>query len=135
MKMYTRSLVLMIGLTALNAGAQEPMRPWGPEQAIGKPNTVQAGDILTTWASLTPDDQDEWLVLHYTEAIRPAEIHIYETYNPGAIYRITAMNAQGGEIDLWKGKDPTPPDSTKGVSEIVPQVQIKTNRERSGCVR
>src|SRR5688572_23368792 len=36
-------------------------RPWGPEQATGKPDTPWNGDIKTAWASETQDDEDEWL--------------------------------------------------------------------------
>src|SRR5205823_2443181 len=38
-------------------------RNWGPEQATGPPDTEMAGDIVTAWASRTPDEQDEWLLL------------------------------------------------------------------------
>ena len=33
----------------------KPNRDWGPEQAIGEPDTDQAGDIVTAWASRDPD--------------------------------------------------------------------------------
>ncbi|MCB1513071.1 MAG: hypothetical protein KDJ36_19415, partial [Hyphomicrobiaceae bacterium] len=42
--------------------APQQNRSWGPEQAVGKPNTPQAGDISTAWASRTRDDQEEWLL-------------------------------------------------------------------------
>src|SRR5262249_35044537 len=66
-------------------------RAWGPEQATGAPDTLEAGDRQTAWASLTEDGQDEWLLLEYAKPVIPREIHVYETFNPGALYRVTAF--------------------------------------------
>jgi len=88
------------------AGRDVVKRPWGPEQATGKPDTEEAGDFNTAWASQTPDGQDEWLLIEYPEPIRPREIVVHETYNPGAVERITAFKLDGTEVEVWKGQDP-----------------------------
>lgn len=94
-------------------------RPWGPEQATGAPDTwPNSGDLTTAWASATPDGQREWLELTYKEAVRPAAVLVYETYNPGAVDRITGYDANGKEVELWSGSDPTPAGSEKGISVI-----------------
>jgi beta-lactamase regulating signal transducer with metallopeptidase domain len=103
-------------------------RPWGPEQATGAPDTDGAGDLQTAWASRTPDGQDEWLLLEYAEPVVPREVHVYETYNPGALYRVTVFRLDGTEVEVWKGKDPTPVGSDRGVSKIPVKVNFKTNR-------
>ena len=77
-------------------------RNWGPEQATGPPDTPRAGDFRTAWASLTPDGQQEWLVLEYLETIKPAEIQVYESYNPGAISKITVFDPGGKEVEIGK---------------------------------
>ncbi|MHC4213405.1 MAG: LamG domain-containing protein [Planctomycetota bacterium] len=104
-------------------------RQWGPEQATGAPDTHSAGDIPTAWASLTPDGQDEWLVLEYEEAIIPRRIDIHETFNPGAVSRVTVFS-QGTkirkEVEVWKGEDPTPQGSGRGVSQIPVNIDFKT---------
>jgi hypothetical protein len=105
-----------------------PMRGWGPEQAIGPPDTPAAGDFTSAWASLTPDGQDEWLLLEYAEPVVPSAILVHETYNPGALVRVTVFKLDGEEVDVWTGKDPTAQGSGKGVSEIVVDVPFKTNR-------
>ena len=84
-----------------------PKRGWGPEQATGPPDTPAAGDFTSAWASLTPDGQDEWLLLEYAEPILPAAVLVHETYNPGALMRVTAFKLDGEEVEVWKGKDPT----------------------------
>jgi hypothetical protein len=110
------------------AAVQRPKRPWGPEQATGEPDTDQSGDIQTAWASASPDDQDEWLMLEYAEPIIPIAVDVYETFNPGALNRITVFKLDGEEVEVWKGDDPTPAGSDKGVSSVPIKVNFKTNR-------
>ena len=94
-------------------------RPWGPEQATGAPDTwPNAGDLQTAWASATPDGQREWLELTYDAPIRPAAVMVYETYNPGAVDRVTGYDPNGREVELWSGADPTPAGKDKGISVI-----------------
>lgn len=108
-------------------------RAWGPEQATGAPDTSTAGDMITAWASLLPDDQDEWLLLTYKKAAVPAEILIYETYNPGAVYRVTVFRGRK-EVEVWSGTDPVPADNpvsgkiTKGVAKIPVDVSFSTKQ-------
>lgn len=63
-------------------------RPWGPEQAIGPPDTTEHGDQNTAWASLTPDGQDEWLSLQYAKPVSAVAVVVFESYNPGAMTEI-----------------------------------------------
>ena len=94
-------------------------RPWGPEQATGAPDTwPNSGDVNTAWASKTPDGQPEWLELTYQSPVRPAAVLVYETYNPGAVNRVTGYDPDGKEVELWAGSDPTPAGKDKGISII-----------------
>ncbi|HWN95478.1 MAG TPA: hypothetical protein VNT99_10630 [Methylomirabilota bacterium] len=81
-------------------------RSWGPEQAAGEPDTFQAGDISTAWAPLEQDGGEEWLKLDYEHAVDIAEVRVRETYNPGAISKVTAFLANGTEVVLWEGVEP-----------------------------
>jgi hypothetical protein len=105
-------------------------RQWGPEQATGRPDTwPMQGDIVTAWASLTPDGQKEWLLLEYARPVVPKEIQIYETFNPGAVNRVTGFDLTGKEVELWKGKDPTPAGSGCGISKIpCKKAKVRINR-------
>ena len=107
---------------------QRQKRSWGPEQAAGEPDTSMAGDIVTAWASASQDGQEEWLMLEYQDFITPTAVLVYETYNPGALYRVTAFKPDGEEVELWKGTDPTTTDAGMGVSEIPVKAAFKTNR-------
>jgi hypothetical protein len=104
-------------------------RPWGPEQVTGAPDTwPNAGDVNTAWASLTPDGQDEWLLLEYAAPVLPNAVLVYETFNPGAVDRVTVFKLDGAEVEVWKGQDPTPVEKIKGISIIPFKVNFKTNR-------
>jgi len=110
------------------SSVQRPKRDWGPEQATGEPDTNMAGDIVTAWASQSPDGQAEWLTLQYEDFVQPTAVLVYETYNPGALVRVTAFKPDGEEVELWKGVDPTAADAGMGVSEIPVKIDFKTNR-------
>jgi hypothetical protein len=81
-------------------------RSWGPEQAVGEPDTHQAGDIATAWAPLEQDAGEEWLKLEYERPVDIAEIRVRETHNPGAVSKVTAFLASGTELTLWEGVEP-----------------------------
>jgi len=81
-------------------------RAWGPEQVAGAPDTFEAGDISTAWASREQDAGEEWLKLDYDNAVDIAEVRVRETYNPGAISKIAALLANGNEVVLWEGIEP-----------------------------
>jgi hypothetical protein len=103
---------------------------WGLEQATGPPNTRTPGDQPTAWASQTPDSQPEWLEVLYAKAVKPDQIDVHETYNPGAVYKITAFDQFGNEGTLWEGTDPTPPNSGMGVSSFTIKNGFSTDRVR-----
>ena len=107
---------------------KEGTRAWGPEQATGEPDTAGAGDIQTAWASRTPDEQAEWLVLDYAEPVVPKMVKIHETFNPGAVNAIGMFTPDGKEVRVWSGQDPTGRDQGKGVSEIPVKADFKTKR-------
>jgi hypothetical protein len=94
-------------------------RGWGPEQATGAPDTPGAGDISTAWAALTPDGGIEWLKLDYQTMVNAAQIRVRETYNPGAVFKITNILPDGQESVLWEGvenPDTVPFDSVFNIS-------------------
>jgi hypothetical protein len=81
-------------------------RSWSPEQATGAPDTMEAGDRPTAWASRQPDGGPEWLKVDYTKEVEIAEVRVRETYNPGAVVRLTAVFPDGRESLVWEGTEP-----------------------------
>ena len=91
-----------------------PKRSWGTEQVLGPPDTTTAGDAPTAWASLQPNAGPEWLVLGFDDAVDVAQVRIRETYNAGAISKVTAV-VNGAEVVLWEGTA----DKAKGIRDFV----------------
>lgn len=82
--------------------SRAPKRSWGTEQVLGPPDTDRAGDIPTAWASRQPDGGAEWLSLGFDRPVDLAEVRVRETYNPGAITKLTAV-VNNQEVVLWEG--------------------------------
>ena len=62
------------------------------------------GDFSSTWASLTPDDQRELLVLAYATPQPISFVSLYETYSPGALDKVSVMNPNTLNYDVvWSG--------------------------------
>ena len=80
-------------------------RPWGPEQATGAPDTPSPGDHSSAWASATQDGQAEWLALRWRQPVEAAAIHIHQSYNPGAIDRVSVALGDGSEQTVWSSAD------------------------------
>jgi|AGTN01.1.fsa_nt_gi hypothetical protein len=98
-----------------NSGSENP---WYPVQATGKPDTTGYGDITTAWASATKDEQNEWLEVDFGEDINPSQIEIYETFNPGALFRIDFYGRNDEVVASWTGPDPTSSKENSGISKI-----------------
>lgn len=79
-----------------------PKRSWGTEQVLGPPDTSNASDAPTAWASLEATAGPEWLALGFDYAVDLAQVRIRESYNPGAISKVTAV-VNGAEVVLWEG--------------------------------
>jgi len=103
-------------------------RSWGPEQATGEPNTEGPGDLSTAWASATQDEQDEWLTLDYARPIIPVAVIVHETFNPGAISRVSLFRPDTEEVDAWKGTDPTATEKGHGVSIFPISTELETSK-------
>jgi hypothetical protein len=66
---------------------------WSAMQATGEPDTDDCGDFGTAWASETSTGEDS-IALAYRQPVIPTQVNIYQTYNPGAIYRVELGNSE-----------------------------------------
>lgn len=114
----------------VTASGRSSKRSWGTEQAEGPPDVKQAGDNAAAWASQTTDGQREWLLCSYAAPLKIRAVMVYETYNPGALIKISAFNAEADEIMAWEGDDPTPRGKPKGVSVIPVKLDFPVQRIR-----
>ncbi|BCM93729.1 hypothetical protein IAD21_05620 [Abditibacteriota bacterium] len=115
------------------AATARVQRSWGPEQAVGAPDTELGGDFGTAWASRSPDEQDEWLLLEYDKLVTPRTLRLLETFNPGAVRRITVFNLAGEEVEVFNNIDPLAGvadanGKNKGVFEVGFHTALRVNR-------
>ncbi len=103
-------------------------RSWGPEQMIGAPDTPQAGDFPTAWASLDPDGGTEWVVLDYPKEVEVGQVRVRETLGPGTIFMVSAILADGSEKILWHGTEPAADAPVE--MEFNPSSHVRSRRLR-----
>lgn len=109
-------------------GTQNGRRSWGPEQATGVPDTMQAGDFATAWASLEPDSGPEWLVVDFSKEVEVAQVRVRETLGPGTIFMVSAILADGSEKILWHGTEPAAEAPVE--MEFNPSSKVRSRRIR-----
>ena len=119
----------LIYKTAVGTGVAETKVGFSPEQLIGKPDTLEAGDLPTAWASASADGQREWIELTYVGDFEAVGVMVYENHCPGAVDSVIAY-VGNEQVQVWAGKDPTEPGKPKGVSVIGFSVPVKTRRVR-----
>ena len=118
----------LCGIFIAQADAQAlPKREWGPEQATGAPDTKEAGDLPTAWASLEPDAWAEWLEVSFEKAVEIDEVRIRETFNPGTICKIVAISNDKKEIVLWEGEG----NPMKAPADMVITILLSCNKKAS----
>jgi hypothetical protein len=101
---------------------------WSPEQVLGEPDTMADGDRPTAWASRSPDAGPEWIEVDFADAVEPGGILVRETYNPGAVVRIEAVDGSGRYHTIWEGEDPT--RESPGDFVVTPRQRFATQRVR-----
>lgn len=95
---------------------------WSATQALGPPDVYpNYGDISQAWASLTADDQPEFLELGFAEAAPINFVNIYETYGPGAITSISVRNPDSGLFEVvWTGAAVPAPEVSRLFTAVFP---------------
>ncbi len=92
--------------SAASATSQYGETDWSAQQATGEPNTRGCGDTQTAWASQDSDGKDS-LTLTFDQPVKPAQINVYQTYNPGSITSIDLIASEDGRaIPVPNSADP-----------------------------
>ena len=78
---------------------------WGAVRALGPPDTYpDYGDLVSAWASASPDGQAEFLELGFNDPAPVSVVSIYETLAPGAVNKVSLRNADTGVWnEVWTG--------------------------------
>lgn len=100
-------------------------------QATGPSNTPLAGDYATAWAAQTADGGEETLELTFDVPVNPSGVAIFESYNPGAVVLIEALDIDNNTwVTIYEGvAEATEETSRVFVPELTP-VDFVTNQIR-----
>ncbi len=109
----------MLGEFGLPSAGAGKLPSWHHGQAVGRPDTPSVGDYPTAWAPRSVQSGMQWLQLGYAKPVEMQELTIYETYNSGAIAKITAVMPNGTEQQIWAG-NPSPSNSDQIQETVVP---------------
>jgi hypothetical protein len=72
---------------------------YGVIQATGAPDVYPtAADEPKAWASQTMDDIDEFITLGFKTPVVAESVWVFQTFNPGAITKITIKTADGDQV-------------------------------------
>ena len=76
-------------------GTLKPKQAFSPEQAVGPPDTLEAGRLSTAWAP-RGRAQERWcLELEYGKPLRPVAVLVYEPKRAGGVSMISAFTVKG----------------------------------------
>ncbi|MDI1452212.1 hypothetical protein QHF85_49715, partial [Polyangium sp. 6x1] len=72
---------------------------YSAEQALGAPDVYPAGaDEPKAWATQALDNAGEFLTVGFKTPVIGEAVWVYETYNPGAISKITITTSEGDKV-------------------------------------
>jgi len=124
---------LMAGQWAVDATAtsQYGEEGYSALQATGAPNTPAAGDNDTAWAPEDTEAGEQALELTYEHAVVPTAVRVYESYNPGAVIRIEAYDADGDAwVTLWEGQPEQPEEELRVFSPELAEIDFTVDTIR-----
>ena len=95
---------------------------WAATQVLGPPNVYpKHGDLPQAWASRGPDDGIEWLEVSFDRPSPISAVVVYETFNPGAIARVTLTLEDGAIVSVPLDRqvaEPSPESSVRRRFEL-----------------
>ncbi len=100
----------------LGFSSQYDANTYSAVQALGAPDAYPAyGDLVAVWASLTADDQREYLDLQFATPAPVNFVEVVETWNPGSLDKVSVRNRNTGVYqEVWSAvAAPAPPVSRK----------------------
>lgn len=122
--------------TVIDFSSQYSPTEWAAYQALGAPDTLSYGDIVTAWAPLPENGTLEYITLGYATPVYASSLTIRETDGNGFVYQVDVLDQSDGLHTVWTGTDPSLPDnpvdflvSFPQTSFLVKGVKIYTNTD------
>lgn len=105
---------------------------WSAAQVLGAPDTYpNYGDLYTAWASQSPDDEREYLELGFDNPAPIDRVTVYETWNPGAVNKISVLNPLTGQWEeVWSGLAVAAGDAARSLTFLFPMTPFPVDTIR-----
>jgi len=105
---------------------------WSAARTLGLPDTYPIyGDFTNAWASSSEDNQREFLELGYDQPGIIDSVSIYETWNPGAVDKISVRNADTASwTEVWSGVAAAAGDTSRVFTVTFPATSFPVDAVR-----
>ena len=105
---------------------------WSAAQALGQPDTYPLyGDFQWAWATAVTDDPNEYLELGFDPPAPVSSVSIYETFNPGAVSKVSVRNPNTGLwVQVWSGVAAPAPAVARIFTVTFPQTSFPVDAVR-----
>ena len=108
---------------------------WAAHQALGEPNTMSYGDIVTAWAPLPMNaggahDRFEHLTVRFANPVNATGVMIRETYGNGFVYQVDFLFIDTNStqtVHTWTDVDPSQPGSPVDFTISIPATTTPVN--------
>ncbi|MBL9199564.1 MAG: hypothetical protein JNL39_03615 [Opitutaceae bacterium] len=77
-----------------------------PARAAGEPKVVYPGYNTEAWCPAQQNTGDDWIELTFAKPTKAAAVRVRQTFNPGAIVKVEAVESDGTAHLWWQGNDP-----------------------------
>jgi len=111
------------------ASSQYGDKDWAATQATGAPDTKECGDKTSAWASSSATGVD-WLEVTYASPVTPAQINIYETYNPSSIVKVEVRDTKGSYHSVYSASPSVVNDCPRTLTVDVKNITVPVDAVR-----
>lgn len=91
------------------AGSEYGTPDYGAVQLVGPPDVPDGNDSRKAWCHHSSAKGLEWIELTFAKAVHATEVRVRQSYNPGAIVKVEAIDSSGASHLWWQGVDPARP--------------------------
>jgi tetratricopeptide (TPR) repeat protein len=91
---------------AARAGSQYGEADYSALRATGAPDVRGADDHPNAWCPASRDSGSDWLELSFERAAPATEVRVRQSFGPGAIVKVEAIEPDGQVHTWWEGVDP-----------------------------
>jgi outer membrane protein OmpA-like peptidoglycan-associated protein len=108
----------------LGFSSQKDSKPYAAKQATGKPNVLPgSGESVNAW-QCKGNKEEEFIKVGFFVPLKPKQVVIAESYNPGYISKVFVYDASGGEHEIASFQPGAVPEKSRLLHIKVPYIDF-----------